>query len=310
MDEYEGLGRLQELKERWVRLQGYKAIKPAVLVMCGDHGVAERGVSAFSQEVTEQMIRCYIEGGAAINVLADLAGANIFVTDLGTKFDLRDVQGVRQAKVAKGTKDFTVGPAMTLKELQAGIAAGLQVAAEIIDKGYNLLITAEMGIGNTTSSAALNSAMLGLPASITVGRGSGINDERLAKKRALVEQGLQVNAPQQGDGLDCLRKVGGFEHAGLVGMMMSAAAHNIPVLLDGVNATAAALCAVAIEPKVKDCLFASHLSAETAHSEALTYLGLQPVLKVGMRVGEGTGACLAVPVLRAALAVEYQNNRQ
>lgn len=292
---------VEQIARQFVQITGTEKIKPAVLLMCGDHGIAKHGVSAFPQEVTLQMMQGYGNGTAAANVMAEHAGADVFVVDVGTVFDTTAIKIVRQEKVAKGTADFTQGAAMTEQQVQAAMSVGMKVAADVIAKGYNLLITAEMGIGNTTSTAALLSAMLGLPPEDTVGRGSGINDERLKKKLSVVAQGLAVNKPKQGDGLDCLKKLGGFEHAALVGAMLAGMEHNVPTLLDGVNATAAALCAWGINKKVKNFLLPSHLSAEIGHNLALKKLGLHPVLDMKMRLGEGTGACLLVPLLRIAL---------
>ena len=275
--------------------------KSAVLLMCGDHGIAKHGVSAFSQDVTLQMMVGYSKGVAAANVMARHAGADVFVTDVGTVFATDTLSNVRQEKVAKGTADFTKGPAMSEKDVRAAMAVGMAVVNDCIDKGYNLFVTAEMGIGNTTSSAALISAMLGLPARETVGRGSGINDARLKKKLQVVQDGLKINQPQQGDGLDCLMKLGGLEHAALAGAMLNAATHKLPVVLDGVNATAAALCAWGMNKKVTDYLISSHASAEPGHKESLQAMGLKPILEAGMHLGEGTGACLLVPILRLAL---------
>ena len=275
-----------------------KKLKPAVLIMCGDHGIAKHGVSAFSQEVTLQMMVGYSKGSAAANVMAEYAGADVFVVDVGTAFATDTLPNVRQAKVANGTNDFTQGAAMSEKNVRAAMSAGMEVVNDCIKKGYNLFITAEMGIGNTTSSAALISSMLGLSATETVGRGSGINDERLKKKIKVVVDGIKINNPVQGDGLDCLRKLGGFEHAALVGAMLGAAEHKLPTVIDGVNATAAALCAWGIDKKITDYLIPSHASTEPGQKQALCAMKLKPFLDAGMHLGEGTGACLLVPLLK------------
>lgn len=293
--------KIDELANRFYKLTGSKEIKPAVLLMCADHGIAKHGVSAFPQDVTLKMMTGYQEGTAAANIMAMHAGADVFVTDVGTVFDTEHLSQVRQMKVARGTKDFTEGPAMSEREVRAAMVAGMQVVSQLVEKGYNLFVTAEMAIGNTTSTAALISGMLGLPAELTVGRGSGISDARLAVKRQVVEQGLKVNKPELKNGLDCLRKLGGFEHAALAGAMLGAAEHHLPTIVDGVNATAAALCAWGMDKKVMEYLFASHLSAEPGQMAALKAMGLTAVLDAGMHLGEGTGACLLVPILRLAL---------
>ena len=194
--------------------------------MCGDHGICKYGVSAFPQEVTLQMINGYGRGTAGANVMARHAGADIVVVDVGTNFDLNGFSHVRQCKIAWGTEDFTRGPAMTCEQAVAALETGMRMADEAIDGGCNLLETGEMGIANTTSTAAIAAGFLDLPAELTVGRGSGINDERLKIKTEVVRRGLEVNKPKPGDGLDVLCKVGGYDHAGLAGMMLAGAARS------------------------------------------------------------------------------------
>ena len=211
------LGKLEEMVEKYAAMTGTALpdkIKSAMLLMCGDHGIAKYGVSAYPQEVTMQMINGYMRETAGANVMARHAGADVFVIDAGTAFDLSAMPKVHQEKVAWGTEDFTQGPAMTVEQAEKALKVGMKVADECIDKGYNLLVTAEMGIGNTTSTAAIVSAFLGLPPEFTVGRGTGINDERMAIKRKVVADGLAKNQPRLGDAMDILCKVGGYDHAG------------------------------------------------------------------------------------------------
>lgn len=308
-DANKGLGDLEKMVVKYAALTGkppVKELKTAMLLMCGDHGIASYGVSAFPPEVTIQMINSYIRGNAGANVMARHAKADIFITDVGVNADLTALSQVINCKVAMGTNDFTKGPAMTREQAVAAIKAGMKVANECIDQGYNLLATAEMGIGNTTSTAAIASAILKLPPELTVGRGSGINDERMAIKRNVVAQGLKINKFDFTDALDVLSKVGGYDHAGLVGIILAGAQRGVPTMVDGVNATAAALIAYGICPDCAAYMFCSHLSEEISHSKMLEMLQLHPIVDAGMRLGEGTGASLAIMILQMALDVYNQ----
>ena len=281
--------------------RGIRGLKPVMLLMCGDHGIYKYGVSAFPQEVTLQMINGYGRGTAGANVMARHAGARIVVVDVGTNFDLRPFSHVRQCKISWGTDDFTRGPAMTYEQAVAALETGMRIADEAIDGGCNLLETGEMGIANTTSTAAIAAGFLGLPAELTTGRGSGINDERMKIKTEVVRKGLEVNKPKPGDGMDVLCKVGGYDHAGLAGMILAGAARHVPTMLDGVNATAAALIAYGIDPRCARYLLCSHLSSDLSAKKMLEVLQLKPIVHAGMRLGEGTGASLAISILRSAL---------
>ena len=278
-------------------------LKTAMVLMCGDHGIAKYGVSAYPQEVTRQMINGYMRGTAGATVLARHAHADVFVCDVGTAFDLSDLPKVYQKKVAWGTEDFTQGPAMTREQAEKAIAVGIEMADMCIDQGYNLLYTGEMGIGNTTSTSAIASAFLGLDPQLTVGRGSGINDERMKIKRQVVIDGLAKNMPKQGDAMDILCKVGGYDHAGLAGVIIGAARRRVPTMVDGVNATAAALLAYGLYPQCRDYMLCSHLSSDISHKKMLELMQLSPIVDAGMRLGEGTGASLAIVVLQAAMDV-------
>ena len=278
-------------------------LKTAMVLMCGDHGIAKYGVSAYPQEVTRQMINGYMRGTAGATVLARHARADVFVCDVGTAFDLSDLPKVYQKKVAWGTEDFTQGPAMTHEQAEKAIAVGIEMADMCIDQGYNMLYTGEMGIGNTTSTSAIASAFLGLDPQLTVGRGSGINDERMKIKRQVVIDGLAKNMPKQGDAMDILCKVGGYDHAGLAGVIIGAARRRVPTMVDGVNATAAALLAYGLYPQCRDYMLCSHLSSDISHKKMLELMQLSPIVDAGMRLGEGTGASLAIVVLQAAMDV-------
>ena len=307
------LGDIEKIVAKYGAMIGNElpnVLKPAMLLMCGDHGIAKYGVSAYPPEVTIQMINGYMRGTAGANVMARYANTDLFVVDIGVNADLSHFEGVRNEKVAFGTEDFTKGPAMTKEQAVKALQVGIKVADECIDKGYNLLVTAEMGIGNTTSTAAIASAMLKLSPELTVGRGTGINDERLQIKRRVVAEGLAVNAPIADDALDVLCKLGGYDHAGLAGMILGGARRGIPTMIDGVNATAAAMLAWGIYPECADYMLCSHLSEEIAHRRMLSQLNLHPIVDAGMRLGEGTGASLAVVVLQTALGLYKEMNRQ
>ena len=281
-------------------------LKSAMVLMCGDHGIAKYGVSAYPQEVTKQMINGYKRGTAGATVLARHAKADVFVCDAGTAFDLSAMDHVYQKKVAWGTNDFTQGPAMTREQAEAALQVGIDMADMCIDKGYNLLYTGEMGIGNTTSTAAIASAYLGLDPMLTVGRGSGINDERMRIKRQVVSDGLAKNQPRKGDAMDILCKVGGYDHAGLAGVIIGGARRRVPTMVDGVNATAAALLAYGLYPECRNYMLCSHLSSDISAKAMLELLQLKPIVDAGLRWGEGTGASLAIVVLQSALDVYNQ----
>lgn len=300
------LGKLEEMVVKFAGMTGKplpEKLKSAMVLMCGDHGIAKYGVSAYPQEVTRQMINGYMRGTAGATVLARHAKADVFVCDVGTAFDLSDLPKVYQKKVAWGTNDFTQGPAMTREQAEAALQVGIDMADLCIDKGYNLLYTGEMGIGNTTSTSAIASAFMGLAPLLTVGRGSGINDERMKIKRQVVIDGLAKNEPKLGDAMDILCKVGGYDHAGLAGVIIGAARRRVPTMVDGVNATAAALLAYGLYPECRDYMLCSHLSSDISHKKMLEIMQLFPIVDAGMRLGEGTGASLAIVVLQAAIDV-------
>ncbi|MEE3380272.1 MAG: nicotinate-nucleotide--dimethylbenzimidazole phosphoribosyltransferase [Succiniclasticum sp.] len=304
LPEGEELGDLETMTADYLAMtdgKGLRGLRPVMLLMCGDHGIAKYGVSAFPQEVTLQMINGYGRGTAGANVMARHAGADVVVVDAGTNFDLSAYKHVRQCKVAWGTDDFTQGPAMTAAQAEQALRVGMKIANEAIDGGCNILETGEMGIANTTSTAAIAAAFLGLTPEETTGRGSGINDERLRIKTDVVRKGLAVNKPVRGDGFDILCKVGGYDHAGLAGMILAGAARHVPTMVDGVNATAAALLAYGINPACAGYLLCSHLSSDLSHRKMLEVLGLKPIVDAGMRLGEGTGANVAMSILRTAL---------
>lgn len=274
-----------------------------VTVMAGDHGVARQGVSAYPQEVTPQMVLNFLGGGAAINVLARHIGARVVVVDMGVAADLPPHPDLVVKKIAYGTGDITTGPAMSPDQAERAILAGAEVIEQELQLGLDILATGDMGIGNTTPSAAIAAALTGLPTEQIVGRGTGIDDAALQRKRSLVQRALEVNAPDPGNGLDILTKVGGFEIAGLVGAILATAANLRPVVIDGFISTAAAMVAVTLCPQLRGYLIAAHASPELGHRHMLEWLQLSPLLDLDMRLGEGTGAVLAMSFAEAACKI-------
>jgi nicotinate-nucleotide--dimethylbenzimidazole phosphoribosyltransferase len=273
----------------------------AIVIMAGDHGVAEEGVSAYPQEVTHQMLANFAHGGAAINVLARHVGARIVVVDTGVKEPLPQADGIRVHRLGPGTCNFTHGPAMAHDQAVAGLELGIAIADELADEGVTLLGIGDMGIGNTTASSALTCALMrAVPEEVT-GRGTGIDDEAWCRKVAAIRRGLVVNRPQHSDPLDVLAKLGGFEIAGLAGVVIGGAARCVPLVVDGFIATIAALVAVRFAPRARDYLIASHRSVEVGHGRVLDALRLQPLLDLDLRLGEGTGAALAMPLIDASV---------
>lgn len=284
------------------RLSRPRQVRKSIILMAADHGVAVEGVSAYPQEVTRQMVYNFCRGGAAINVLARHVGAELVLVDIGVAADLPAFPGLRQEKVAFGTKNMAEGPAMTGAETIQAIETGIQVASEQTKKGVNAIALGEMGIGNTTPSTAIIAAYAGQVANLA-GRGTGISQTALQHKIRVIERALAVNKPQTADPLDVLAKVGGLEIAGLVGVIIGAAAGRAAIVLDGVIAGAAALIAVKLAPQSRDYLIGSHFSPEPAHITALELIGLPAYLHMNMRLGEGTGAALGLTLIDAALIV-------
>ncbi len=274
--------------------------RPAVVVAAADHGVHARGVTPWPQSITATMLRVMCEGGAAVNAIARVVGAQVAVLDVGVVGDVQSHPLVRQARVRNGTADLTQGPAMTREEAARAILAGAGLAEELVGSGVDLLATGDMGIANTTPSACVIAAVTGAAARDVTGRGTGIDDEMLALKRQVVAEALALHQPDASDPLGVVAGVGGLEHAALVGVILSAGVDRVPVVLDGVIAVAAAVVAVAIAPAVAGYLIAGHRSPEPGASVALRHLGLAPLLELDMRLGEGTGALCAIPLVAAA----------
>ena len=298
------LGRLESLAKQLGGIQGTarpKIQKKAVLLMCGDHGVAAEGVSAFPQEVTPQMIQNILQGGAAINVLARQAGAEVFCTDVGVAFPVEG--NIIRRRVADGTRNMARFPAMTPEQALQALLAGAEVAREKIESGYNLLATGDLGIGNTTPSSAIIALLTDSTLEQVVGRGTGLDDTGLKNKILVIEKAIAFNQPDPEDPLDVLTKVGGLEIAAIAGAILQAAASCTAVVIDGLISTAGALIAAKLAPQCRDFMIPSHDSAEIGHVKALAALNLDPMLHLNMRLGEGTGAVLTFFLVEAALRI-------
>jgi nicotinate-nucleotide--dimethylbenzimidazole phosphoribosyltransferase len=272
----------------------------AVAVFAADHGVHAQGVTPWPQEVTGQMVANFLAGGAVVNAFAAQVGAEVIVVDVGVAADLDQVTGLLPRKIARGTADFTTGPAMTREQAAAAVEVGIEVANDLVAAGHRCLLTGDMGIANTTASAALICAFTGADAASATGRGTGVDDDTLARKISVVTRALALHQPDPADPLGTLAAVGGFEHAALAGFIIGAAAMRIPVILDGVIAGSAALAACALAPGAAACLIAGHRSAEPGHAISLAHLGLRPLIDLDLRLGEGTGALLALPIVQNA----------
>jgi nicotinate-nucleotide--dimethylbenzimidazole phosphoribosyltransferase len=300
------LGRLEALSIQIAGITGDPRPRlraPAVVVMAADHGIARQKVSAYPRDVTRQMVLNFLSGGAAINVLAHHVGARVVVVDVGVASELPETPGLLVRKVALGTNDLSVEPAMSRVQAQAALETGITVADALIDADVDVIATGDMGIGNTTAASAITAAITGRAVAEVTGRGTGIDDARLAHKIALIEQALARHHPDPTDGLQMLATVGGFEIGGLAGVMLGAAARQVPIVVDGFISGAAALVACTLAPTVQPYLIAAHRSVEQGHQAILLHLDMQPLLDLGMRLGEGTGAVLGVSLCQAACKV-------
>ena len=299
------LGRLEELGVRLAGMAGEcpppVPESPAVVVCAGDHGVLDRGVSPWPRAVTAAMVSNFCRGGAAVNAIAKTVGARVSVLDVGIAGELAKHPLLRAARVRRGTGDLSRGPAMGREEAARAVMAGAGVAEELVESGgVDLLITGDMGIGNTTPAAALISVFTGRPPEETTGRGTGIDDQTLKLKVNVVREALELHAPDPEDPLGALAQIGGLEHAAIVGVILTGAVYGVPVILDGVVSDSAALAARALAPRSVGYVIAGHRSAEPGARISLRSLDLPPLLDLDMRLGEGTGGLLAVPVVQAA----------
>lgn len=300
------LGRLEEFARRLVAMTENKAPlldKKVIFTFAGDHGVTEEGVSAYPKEVTPQMVLNFIRGGAGINVLARHAGAAVVVVDIGVDYDFDEIEGLLRLKVMRGTNNFVKGPAMTRDQAIRCLEVGIELANDYAKKGYKIFGTGDMGIGNTTASSAIASVLTGNSVSKVTGKGTGISNESLKNKIRVIENGIRLNRPNPKDAIDVLSKVGGAEIGGIAGTVLGAAANRVPVVIDGFISTAGALIAYCIEPKTKDYMFAAHNSVEIGHKALLDKIGLEPILDLDLRLGEGTGAALAMLLIEAGLKI-------
>lgn len=299
------LGRLEELAVQLAGIQCRPAPEwgeRAVILMAGDHGVVDEGVSAAPREITYQMLSAFTGGVAGISVLSRMAGAGLVVVDVGVARPV-EVPGVLNFKVREGTGNIATGPAMSRDEAVKAIEAGIKVALNEIEGGRRILATGDMGIGNTTPSSAILAVMTGISAGEAVGRGTMVNDQVLERKVRVINEALRINRPDPKDGIDVVSKVGGLEIAGLAGVILASASRRVPVIIDGFISTAAAMIACAIKSEAGQFVIPSHLSGERGHRLMLDHLGLKPLLYLDMRLGEGTGAVLAMQLVEAACRI-------
>jgi nicotinate-nucleotide--dimethylbenzimidazole phosphoribosyltransferase len=300
------LGRLEEIATRLVAIREEerpRCTKKVIFTLAADHGVTDEGVSAYPKAVTSQMVLNFLAGGAAINVLSRHCGIEVVIVDIGVDGDFGEVRNLVHAKVCRGTRNMAQGPAMNEAELQSAMGIGIELAAMAEKEGNTLIGTGEMGIGNTTAASAITSVLTGRPVAQVTGRGTGLDEPGLKRKIEVIERALAVNRPDPSDPLDMLRKVGGLEIAGLTGLIIGAASRRIPVVIDGFISTSAAAIACALEPKVRQFLFAGHRSSEPGHAALLEFIGDPPLLDLQMRLGEGTGAALAMTLIEAAAKI-------
>jgi len=301
----ESLGKLEDLS---IQIAGIKRDarpsidKKVVIVMAGDHGVTESGVSAFPKEVTHQMVLNFAGGGAGINVLAKHVGAEVRVIDIGVDA-LIESDAILNKKVKMGTDNFINGPAMSREEAIKALNVGIDVVIDEVEEGADLIAIGDMGIGNTTASTAILRALSGLDIKDITGKGTGIDEEGLIRKQELILEAIEKNDPNSGDAIDVLSKLGGLEIAALAGVILGAAMSSVPVIIDGFISGAAALISAKIAPKSVEYMVASHLSVEPGHGFILRELGLDPVLDLNMRLGEGTGSALTMSIVEAACKI-------
>jgi nicotinate-nucleotide--dimethylbenzimidazole phosphoribosyltransferase len=300
------LGRLEDLSILMAGIQGNPIPRirdKAVVVMAGDHGILQEKFHNWPQEVTGQMVLNFLRGGAAINVLSRQVGARVVVVDMGVASSLGPHPQLVSKKIAPGTANMAVGPAMAREQAVAALEAGIDLVTDETGKGLDLVGTGDMGIGNTSPSAAICSVITGRSVPEVTGRGTGIDDDQLNRKVDTIRKAIALNQPDPRDPLDVLAKVGGFEIAGLAGVILGAAARRVAVVIDGFISGAAALIATGMCPQVKDYLFAGHLSTEPGHKIMLDHMGIEPLLCLDMRLGEGTGAALAMSLIEGSARI-------
>jgi len=303
------LGRLEELAKQICGISGKTApslTKKVIFTLAADHGVTDEGISTYPKEVTAQMVYNFIKGGAGINVLARHVGSRVVIADFGVAEDLKPDSLLVIKKIGYGTKNMAKGPAMAREEAIKAICAGIDLFEKELEAGVDIVGIGEMGIGNTTAASAITASFISKPLEEITGRGTGLDDLGLKNKIEVIKRALVVNKPDPADPIDVLSKVGGFEIAGLSGIILAAAAHKVPVVIDGFISSAAALVAFKLEPKVKDYMIASHKSVEAGHKIILEYVGLKPLLDLDLRLGEGTGSAFGIGLADAAIKVLTQ----
>jgi len=300
------LGKLEEIAARLVAIYENsmpEIKKKAVLVFASDHGVTEENVSAYPKEVTAQMVFNFLRGGAGINVLARHAGADVLVVDVGVDYDFSEIDGLIKKKVVKGSGNIAKGYALSRDDAIKSVDIGIELVRECYCRGYNLFATGEMGIGNTTVSSAIVSVLTNSAVEEVTGRGTGVDETTFKRKVEVIKRAIEINKPDASDPIDVLAKVGGPEIGAMAGVVLGCASLKVPVIIDGFISTAGALIAYCINPFVKDYIFASHNSVEKGHKKALDFMELKPLLDLNLRLGEGTGAALAMTVIEASLKI-------
>jgi nicotinate-nucleotide--dimethylbenzimidazole phosphoribosyltransferase len=299
------LGRLEEIANRLAAIQGTlspSVARSRIVLFAADHGVCAEGVNPYPQAVTAQMVANFLRGGAAINALAAMAGTELEIVDAGVANAIPNVSGLIRRAIAAGTKNFCVEPAMTHEQAAASLSLGIEMAERAAVDGCTLLGIGEMGIGNTTAASAVTAALTGLAPSDVIGRGTGADEGCMARKQSAIKRALALHQPEIHSPLDLLARLGGFEIGGMCGLCLGAAANRCAVLVDGFIASAAAALAIRFKAAIKDYLIPAHLSTEPGHAPLLAIIGHRPLLDLEMRLGEGTGAALAVPLVRCAVA--------
>jgi len=303
------LGRLEELAKQISGITGSlnpDISKKLIIIMAADHGVIDEGVSAYPKEVTTQMVYNFLDGGAGINVLSNHVGADVIVVDAGVAADLTALGpnlSFINKKIAFGTENMAKGPAMSMKQARQALEIGIDVAYQMIEKGYGIIGTGDMGIGNTTASSTIASCMCGVDAELVTGYGTGIDQEGFNRKINVIRRVLERNKPDSSNGFDVLAKIGGFEIGGIAGIILGCAAKRVPVVIDGFISGAGALIAESIAPKCRDYMIASHCSVEKGHKIMLEKLHIKPLFNFDMRLGEGTGAALGISIAQASMKI-------
>jgi len=296
------LGRLEELATIFGSIKGNFTLQhKKIFTLAGDHGVAKEGVSAFSQEVTCQMVKNFLEEGAAINIIARHVGAKVIVVDCGVASPLEIIPGLKSKKIGPGTKNMVTGPAMSREDAIRSIENGIELIEEELNNGLDIIGVGDMGIANTTPSSAILAILGKIDVDMATGSGTGLNDHARQKKISVIKRAIEVNQPDPDDPIDVLAKVGGYEIGGIAGLCLGAARYRIPVVLDGFISTAGAIIAQALEPKVGNYMIASHVSAEQGHKYMLNFLKKTPLFDLHMRLGEGTGAALGINLIETGL---------